>query len=174
MPDPVDVEATLRGANITAGAIAVPASLLAGLGAPFNTLDLDGNVRLARTPWRVFGTDAFGRLTVTLGDMSSRVSLVKPLGSYEAVLQAQGASSTRSEDAERAAAARRPRHLLAQRVDVQRHRERDARSARESRRSAESAGTAGRARHGGAELHALNLALKKRRLRPPFLVVARA
>lgn len=94
MPDPIDVEATPRGATLTAGAIAVPASLLAGLGAPFNTLDLDGNVRLAWSPWRVFGTDAFGRLTVTLGDMSSRVSLVKPLGSYEAVLQAQGASST--------------------------------------------------------------------------------
>jgi general secretion pathway protein N len=94
MPDPVDVDATLRGATVTAGAIAVPASLLAGLGAPFNTLDMDGNVRLAWSPWRVFGTDAFGRLTVTLGDMSSRVSLVKPLGSYEAVLQAQGASST--------------------------------------------------------------------------------
>lgn len=94
MPDPVDVEATLRGATVAPGAIAVPASLLAGLGAPFNTLDLDGNVRLAWSPWRVFGTDAFGRLTVTLADMSSRVSLVKPLGSYEAVLQAQGASST--------------------------------------------------------------------------------
>jgi general secretion pathway protein N len=94
MPDPVTVEATLRGANVSAGAIAVPASLLVGLGAPFNTLDLDGKVRLAWSPWRVFGTDAFGRLTVSLADMSSRVSLVKPLGTYEVVLQAQGASST--------------------------------------------------------------------------------
>lgn len=94
MPDAVLVDASLRGSTMSAGAIAVPATLLAGLGAPFNTLDLDGNVRLAWSPWRVFGTDAFGRLTVTLAEMSSRVSLVKPLGSYEAVLQAQGASST--------------------------------------------------------------------------------
>jgi general secretion pathway protein N len=94
MPDPVTVEASLRGANVSAGTIAVPASLLAGLGAPFNTLDLDGKVRLAWTPWRMFGTDAFGRMTVSLADMSSRVSLVKPLGTYQVVVQAQGASST--------------------------------------------------------------------------------
>lgn len=94
MPDPVVVEATPQRATVTAGSIAVPASLLAGLGAPFNTLDFDGDVRLAWSPWRTFGSDAFGRLTVTLAGMSSRVSLVKPLGSYEVVLQAQGASST--------------------------------------------------------------------------------
>jgi general secretion pathway protein N len=94
MPDPVVVEATPRTATVTAGAIAVPASLLAGLGAPFNTLDFDGNVRLTWSPWRTFGNDAFGRLTVSLDDMSSRISLVKPLGSYEVVLEAQGASST--------------------------------------------------------------------------------
>lgn len=94
MPDAVTLEATPRGANVSAGEIAVPASLLVGLGAPFNTLDLDGKVRLAWSPWRTFGADAFGRLTVSLADMSSRVSLVKPLGTYQVVLQAQGASST--------------------------------------------------------------------------------
>jgi general secretion pathway protein N len=94
MPDPVTVEATLRGANVSAGTIAVPASLLVGLGAPFNTLNLDGKVQLAWTPWRTFGTDAFGRMTVSLADMSSRISLVKPLGTYQVVVQAQGASST--------------------------------------------------------------------------------
>ncbi|RQH06143.1 type II secretion system protein N [Paraburkholderia dinghuensis] len=94
MPDPVTVEATPRGATMTAGSIDVPASLLAGLGAPFNTLDFDGKVRLAWSPWRTFGTDAFGRVNISLTDMSARVSLVKPLGSYEVVVQAQGASST--------------------------------------------------------------------------------
>lgn len=94
MPDPVVVEATARSATVSAGSIGVPASLLAGLGAPFNTLDFDGKVRLAWSPWRTFGADAFGRLTVTLMDMSSRISLVKPLGTYQVVVQAQGASST--------------------------------------------------------------------------------
>ncbi len=94
MPDPVSVDATLRGATVSPGAIAVPASLLTGLGAPFNTLDVDGDVRLAWTTWRNFGEQTFGRLTVTLAGMSSRVSLVRPLGSYQVVIEAQGAQST--------------------------------------------------------------------------------
>ena len=94
MPDPITVDATLRSATVTPGAIAVPASLLSGLGAPFNTLDLQGDVRLSWSDWRSFNQEAFGQLTVTLNDVSSRVSLVKPLGSYRVLFQAQGASST--------------------------------------------------------------------------------
>jgi general secretion pathway protein N len=94
MPDPITVDATRRGAILSQGAIAVPASLLAGLGAPFNTLDLQGSVRLAWSDWRSFGNEAFGQLTVTFADASSRVSLVKPLGSYQVVVQAQGGNST--------------------------------------------------------------------------------
>ncbi|SOE64005.1 type II secretion system protein N (GspN) [Burkholderia sp. OK233] len=94
MPDPITVDATLRSATITPGAMAVPASLLSGLGAPFNTLDLQGDVRLAWSDWRSFNQEAFGQLTVTLNDVSSRISLVKPLGSYRLLFQAQGVSST--------------------------------------------------------------------------------
>jgi general secretion pathway protein N len=94
MPDPITVDATLRTATVTSGAMAVPASLLGGLGAPFNTLDLQGNVQLSWSDWRSFNREAFGQLTVTLNDVSSRISLVKPLGSYRVLFQAQGASST--------------------------------------------------------------------------------
>lgn len=94
MPEPITVDATPRSATITPGTIAVPASLLSGLGAPFNTLDLQGNVQLSWSDWRSFNKEAFGQLTVMLNDVSSRVSLVKPLGSYRLVFQAQGASST--------------------------------------------------------------------------------
>jgi general secretion pathway protein N len=94
MPDPVNVEATPRSATLSGGSIAVPAALLAGLGAPFNTLDLQGDVRLSWTDWRSFNRQAFGQLIVTLNDMSSRVSRVKPLGSYRVVFQAAGGSGT--------------------------------------------------------------------------------
>ena len=94
MPVPITVDATRRGAVLSQGSIAVPAALLTGLGAPFNTLDLQGEVRLAWSDWRSFDQEAFGQLTVTLNDASSRVSLVKPLGSYQVVIQAQGNSST--------------------------------------------------------------------------------
>lgn len=93
MPDPITVDATLRSATVTPGTLAVPASLLSGLGAPFNTLDLQGDVQLSWSEWRSFNRQAFGQLTVTLNDVSSRISLVKPLGSYRVTLQAQGASS---------------------------------------------------------------------------------
>jgi general secretion pathway protein N len=94
MPDPITVDATPRSATVTPGTLAVPASLLSGLGAPFNTLDLQGDVQLSWSEWRSFNRQAFGQLTVTLNDVSSRISLVKPLGSYRVTLQAQGASST--------------------------------------------------------------------------------
>ncbi|CAB3752378.1 type II secretion system protein N [Paraburkholderia humisilvae] len=93
MPDAIQVDVTRRGALMTAGQIAVPASLLAGLGAPFNTLNLQGDVRLAWTDWRSFGREAFGQLSVRLNDMSSSVSRVKPLGSYRVVIQAEGAAA---------------------------------------------------------------------------------
>ncbi|HLX02523.1 MAG TPA: type II secretion system protein N [Trinickia sp.] len=94
MPDPVTFEATANGAGLSGGSLAVPAALLAGLGAPFNTLDLQGDVNLTWSEWRVLGHKPFGQLIVTLTDMSSRVSRVKPLGSYRMVFQAEGASST--------------------------------------------------------------------------------
>ena len=94
MPDPITIDATPRTATVTPGTLAVPASLLTGLGAPFNTLDLQGNVQLSWSDWRSFNNEAFGQLTVTLNDVSSRISLVKPLGSYRVTFQAQGASST--------------------------------------------------------------------------------
>jgi general secretion pathway protein N len=94
MPNPITVDATRRGAILSQGEITVPAALLSGLGAPFNTLDLDGNVQLAWNDWRSFGHEAFGQLRVTLTDASSRISLVKPLGSYRVVIQAEGSRST--------------------------------------------------------------------------------
>ncbi|SAL48604.1 general secretory pathway protein N [Caballeronia peredens] len=94
MPDAVILDATTRGATLTAGQIAVPATLLSGLGAPFNTLDFDGSVRLSWTEFRLLNRNAYGQVVVTLDDMASRVSRVKPLGSYRVALQAQGASAT--------------------------------------------------------------------------------
>jgi len=93
MPEPVTLDATWRGAALSAGTMAVPASLLAGLGTPFNTMDLQGDMRVGWSDWRLFGQDAFGQLTVTIDSMSSRMSRVKPLGSYRAVLQAKGSSA---------------------------------------------------------------------------------
>src|SRR5471030_467407 len=74
MPDSVFVVAALSGSTVSAGAIAVPASLRSGLGAPFNTLNMEANVRLTWTEWRMLGPNTYGQAIVTLGDMASSVS----------------------------------------------------------------------------------------------------
>jgi general secretion pathway protein N len=94
MPDAVFVDAGRSGSTVSPGTIAVPASLLTGLGAPFNTLNMEGNVRLTWTELRMLGHNTYGQVIVTLDDMASSVSRVKPLGSYRVVFQAEGQAST--------------------------------------------------------------------------------
>lgn len=90
----VRIVAGLNGAIVNAGGISVPASLLSGLGAPFNTLDLQGDTRLEWTDWHLLRSGAYGQLTVILADMSSAISRVSPLGSYRAVIRAAGPDIT--------------------------------------------------------------------------------
>ena len=94
MPDAVFVDAGLSASTVSPGTIAVPASLLSGLGAPFNTLNMDGSVRLTWTELRMLGHNTYGQVIVTLDDMASSVSRVKPLGSYRVVFQAEGQAGT--------------------------------------------------------------------------------
>ena len=80
------------------GVMTLPASLLEGIGAPFNTLKLDGRLSARWTPLSGdfghgqgrLGT-AQGALTVTLEQVSSSLSRVRPLGSYQAVVSFSGA-----------------------------------------------------------------------------------
>lgn len=63
-----------------------PAALLAGLGTPWNTLQLDGSARmLARDlhlSWNAQGWQQSGELDLDLLNLSSRVSPIAPLGNY--------------------------------------------------------------------------------------------
>lgn len=63
-----------------------PAHLLAGLGTPWNTLRLEGRLALALAPaqglHRDGGWQVAGGLTLEMHDLSSRLSLQRPLGSY--------------------------------------------------------------------------------------------
>ncbi|CAJ0800410.1 hypothetical protein LMG7141_03818 [Ralstonia condita] len=81
------------------GAVRLPASLLEGIGAPFNTLKLDGRLRARWTPLSgEFGRGkgrpdtVQGALTVTLEQVSSSLSRVRPLGSYQTVVSFGGAA----------------------------------------------------------------------------------
>ena len=73
-----------------------PAALLAGLGTPWNTLQPEGDLQLRSrdlgfelTQGRVSVT---GNATVDARDMSSRLSTLRPMGSYRFSVQGGGAS----------------------------------------------------------------------------------
>ncbi|MFG6455293.1 type II secretion system protein N [Pelomonas nitida] len=70
----------------------LPASVLSGLGTPWNTLQLNGSLRLAARDFKLENVQGrwrqFGELNFDLVNLSSRVSTVAPLGSYRFTLRA--------------------------------------------------------------------------------------
>lgn len=66
--------------------VRLPAGVLAGLGTPWNTLQLGGSLRLSARELRLESVQGrwrqFGELQLDLMNLSSRVSTVAPLGSY--------------------------------------------------------------------------------------------
>ena len=103
LEQPVTLTVTPGHWEAEAGTVTLPASLLEGVGAPFNTLKLDGRLRAQWTPLSgQFGhasgrspgqpNTAQGALTVTLEQVSSSLSRVRPLGSYQAVVSFGGVS----------------------------------------------------------------------------------
>ena len=69
-----------------------PAALLAGLGAPWNTVDAEGELQLRTqgmsVEWAGAGPRLRGRLQIDALAMASRLSTLRPVGSYRMVLDA--------------------------------------------------------------------------------------
>lgn len=74
-----------------------PAALLSGLGAPWNTLQPEGDLTIApqqlALQWLSGRLMVQGSVTVTAKDMSSRLSPLKPMGTYQVNLEA-GSTAT--------------------------------------------------------------------------------
>ncbi|MDR2001360.1 MAG: type II secretion system protein N [Zoogloeaceae bacterium] len=74
-----------------------PATMLAGLGAPWNTLRLEGRLALQTqsfiTQWQGAQLRLTGRATLDAEGMSSRLYTLKPLGSYRLALEGESAAS---------------------------------------------------------------------------------
>lgn len=68
-----------------------PAALLAGLGTPWNTLQLDGDLRLETkglsVEWVAGRLAIAGRAELTAQRLSSRLSTLRPMGSYRIIVQ---------------------------------------------------------------------------------------
>lgn len=93
MAAPVTVAVAPAGWTVQAGSIRLPASLLEGIGAPFNTLRPDGSMRIdwSALQGRFAGNQKYGHLTMQLDQMSAAVSHLRPLGSYRAEVDLAGA-----------------------------------------------------------------------------------
>ncbi|MEG2963433.1 MAG: type II secretion system protein N [Janthinobacterium sp.] len=92
----------LRGSwshwQVSPAALLLPADGLGGLGAPLNTVAPTGSMRLS---WSTLELaleqrqfSAIGRTTLQMTDMASRLSSLRPLGSYELDFDWQGQQAT--------------------------------------------------------------------------------
>jgi len=77
-----------------------PAAWLAGLGTPWNTLQLGGSLRISARDFRLESvqgrwrqTEKSGQMDLALNQLSSRVSTVEPLGSYRLSISTDPASA---------------------------------------------------------------------------------
>ena len=91
---PVRITGSWSQWQVSAGELLLPAEGLAGLGAPLNTLAPAGtikltwnNLELVRQGQTVAMT---GRTVLSMTDMSSRMSPIRPLGSYEMAMDWRG------------------------------------------------------------------------------------
>ncbi|ALK95261.1 general secretion pathway protein GspN [Massilia sp. WF1] len=91
---PVRITGSWSQWQVSAGELLLPAEGLAGLGAPLNTLAPSGVIKLS---WNLLdiarqgqAVAVQGRTVLSLTDMGSRMSPVKPLGSYELAMDWRG------------------------------------------------------------------------------------
>jgi general secretion pathway protein N len=91
---PVRVSGSWSQWQVSAGELLLPAEGLAGLGAPLNTLAPSGVIKLS---WNLLDiarqgqtVAVQGRTVLSLTDMGSRMSPIKPLGSYEVAMDWRG------------------------------------------------------------------------------------
>jgi len=94
LAQPVSITGSWSQWQVSEGQLLLPAEGLAGLGAPLNTLVPSGVLRLSwnrldlvRQPNSVTVT---GRTTLSMNDMGSRMAPIKPLGSYEMMMDWRG------------------------------------------------------------------------------------
>ncbi|HAT31780.1 MAG TPA: general secretion pathway protein GspN [Janthinobacterium sp.] len=87
LAQPVSLTGSWSQWQVSGGALLLPAEGLAGLGAPLNTIAPSGSMRLSWSALRLalveHGVAVDGRTTLEMRDMASRLSSLRPLGSYE-------------------------------------------------------------------------------------------
>lgn len=94
LSQPVKVTGSWSQWQISPSAILLPAERLSGLGAPLNTVQLTGQMRLSWTPLQLMRQDdkvsVTGVMDLEMNDIASRLSSIKPLGAYALTMEWRG------------------------------------------------------------------------------------
>lgn len=94
LSQPIRVTGSWYQWQIGASEISLPAERLAGLGAPLNTIQPSGRMRLAWSPLQLtrVGQQAelAGSMNLQMEDIASRLSPIKPLGAYQLIMDWRG------------------------------------------------------------------------------------
>jgi len=87
LSQPISVTGGWHQWQVGPGAISLPAERLAALGAPLNTIQPSGQMRLSWEPLQLTQQNGkialAGAMHLEINDLASRLSPVKPLGSYD-------------------------------------------------------------------------------------------
>jgi general secretion pathway protein N len=94
LAQPVTFKGSWSQWQLSPSALLLPAEGLSGLGAPLNTIAPSGTMRLSWTGLQLALADrqvaVNGRTTLEMSDMASRLSSIRPLGSYALALDWSG------------------------------------------------------------------------------------
>jgi general secretion pathway protein N len=94
LEQPVHVTGTWYQWQVTPSSVTLPAERLAGLGAPLNTIQPSGRMRLSWTPLLLSvqgnAVEVNGSMSLQMDDIASRLSPIKPLGAYQLIMDWHG------------------------------------------------------------------------------------
>jgi general secretion pathway protein N len=94
LSEPISVKGNWRQWQVSQGAIILPAGRLAALGAPLNTVQPSGQMRLSWEPLQLTQQNGkaamVGMMNLEINDLASRLSPIKPLGSYDLAFDWRG------------------------------------------------------------------------------------
>ena len=98
LSQPISVTGNWRQLNVSPGAILLPAERLAALGAPLNTVQPSGQMSLSWETLQLTRQNGniglVGTMHLEMNDVGSRLSPIKPLGSYDLLLYWHGTQAT--------------------------------------------------------------------------------
>jgi general secretion pathway protein N len=94
----ISVKGNWRQWQVSSGAITLPAERLAALGAPLNTVQPVGQMYLSWQPLQLTRQDGniemTGAMNLKMNDLGSRLSPIKPFGSYDLALDWHGTQAS--------------------------------------------------------------------------------